>query len=189
MNAVAGDRRRDLAAVAEIDCDLRHRTHRLPMQDEVVAHLRGDLRIRIQDRSEESRVRAAEILIEIAEEAEGKDRFVLALRGCFRFVEIGVPMQTGDERERGEKHHAISVDQRKRAGCELVTTFTATISAHKRIQPPATTERPYERTEKKTESRDLLDHLRRHRHRHFRGDEGERSEQGGSEAAGESRQG
>src|SRR5262249_3390834 len=67
MDAVAGNRALELSAVAEVDRDARRGALALPMKDEVLAQIARDLGVRIKGGPEEAAVRAAELLVEVAE--------------------------------------------------------------------------------------------------------------------------
>ena len=79
MQAVARDRAVQDAAVAEVDRDLRGGADGFPVQDPVPAELVRDRRVRVERSAEEPAVRAAELLVEPPEEAEGKDGLSFAL--------------------------------------------------------------------------------------------------------------
>ncbi len=69
VSAVARDRAADLAAVAEVDRDLRHGALGAPVEHELVVKDVRDLRVRVERGAEEAAVRATQIVVQIAEEA------------------------------------------------------------------------------------------------------------------------
>jgi hypothetical protein len=116
MNAVAGDGSMQHSAVAEVDGHCRHGALRGPVEDEMIAEIRGDLTIRIEHRAEVAAVRAAHLHAEVAEEAEREDRAVGCLGGRFGRVEIGVPVKAGEDAV-GLAADAIERGAESRFGC------------------------------------------------------------------------
>ena len=84
---------RDDAAATEIDRHARHRPHRLPVQHEALAQALIDARLRVQQLADEPAVRARQLLVEPAEQAQRQDRSPRAPSLGDRGVEIGEPVQ------------------------------------------------------------------------------------------------
>ena len=74
MDTVAGDGAFDFAPVPEVDGHFGDWSDRFPMENEVIPKITGHLVVRVEGGAEESAIGATEFVIEIAEQAQRKDR-------------------------------------------------------------------------------------------------------------------
>ncbi len=117
VHAVAGDRALDLATVAEVDGDARRRPLALPVEDERSPQELADLRVRVERGAEEAAVRARELLVQVAEQAQREDGLVLGPGGALRGLEVGVPVEArcvGARLARSRRARAWSARRRAR---------------------------------------------------------------------------
>jgi hypothetical protein len=70
MDAVSGDGRLELPAVAKINRDLGGRPLGGPMQHKILAQRLAHALVRVEGRAEEAAVRAAQLLVEVSKEPE-----------------------------------------------------------------------------------------------------------------------
>ena len=98
MDAVAGHRALDHAAVSEVDRDLRDGADGLPVEDEPLAQRPRHLAVGVEDGAEEPAVRAAAVLVEPPEQAQREHGLPARLRLCERRREVLVPEETRETR-------------------------------------------------------------------------------------------
>ncbi len=93
VDAVAGESALDAATVAEVYGDGGDGADALPVEDVAIGEVLAQGTVGVEGEAEESAVGAAEIFVEVAEEAEGENGFVAGFGCCFGGVPIAVPVE------------------------------------------------------------------------------------------------
>src|SRR5687768_2927600 len=91
MNAVAGNRALESAAIAHFDGDAGSRTNGFPMQNEMFSQVSSEVFVGIERCAEQAAVGATELLVQFPQQAQRDNWFGRLFRRLHRLIEVRVP--------------------------------------------------------------------------------------------------